>query len=357
MSEFPSFPRASTPRHRRLQALRAYVRGEEMLDAGEIVRGSTKLEEACRLAPELDDPEWPPWATFLYQQLDDGLLPLDWPPLLTCEMQELQPQNGGCWWAEEMAITSIVASLRSRNHVIIDGFLGRTESSVVRSAVENAWNDGVLTNSQSQGYLGSDHTTWADASLDKRWEALSELEAQGDKLVAALLSAAPDLAGTQPLSEVSHQCPLVCRYNPGAELAWHSDNPNRENRRWLTAVYYVNVDWKEIDGGVLRLYGDQTPRNSTITQKYANGASTNTVEVSLEGEKCSMTHKAGAPISEFDGGANRASNDTGSAADDAVADVAPIGDRLVLFFSDMRSPHEVLKANAPRYATTLWYTE
>ena len=45
------------------------------------------------------------------------------------------------------------------------------------------------------------------------------------------------------------------------------------------------------------------------------------------------------------------------AAGDALADVAPLLDRLLLFFSDFRSPHEVLPAHAPRCACTLWYVE
>ena len=43
--------------------------------------------------------------------------------------------------------------------------------------------------------------------------------------------------------------------------------------------------------------------------------------------------------------------------DDSVLDIAPVGDRAVLFYSDLRSPHEVLKANSPRYAITLWFRE
>ena len=46
-----------------------------------------------------------------------------------------------------------------------------------------------------------------------------------------------------------------------------------------------------------------------------------------------------------------------AAASDALADVAPLNDRLLLFFSDFRTPHEVLPACAPRCACTLWYVE
>lgn len=44
---------------------------------------------------------------------------------------------------------------------------------------------------------------------------------------------------------------------------------------------------------------------------------------------------------------------------DVLMDVAPLGDRLVLFFSDLRVPHEVLpvtrREGGTRAACTVWY--
>ena len=39
----------------------------------------------------------------------------------------------------------------------------------------------------------------------------------------------------------------------------------------------------------------------------------------------------------------------------AIGRVAPIGNRLLLFYADVRVPHEVLPAYADRLAITLWY--
>jgi len=38
-----------------------------------------------------------------------------------------------------------------------------------------------------------------------------------------------------------------------------------------------------------------------------------------------------------------------------LVDIQPFLDRVILFFSDERVPHEVLPANLQRYAVTLWY--
>jgi len=89
----------------------------------------------------------------------------------------------------------------------------------------------------------------------------------------------------------------LARYPAGAVYARHLDTPAATlgPRRRLTCVYYLNLGWQPDDGGELRLWpGDE-------------------------------------PI-----------------------DVAPLGDRLVVFFSE-RLQHEVLASRRPRTALTAWY--
>ena len=81
----------------------------------------------------------------------------------------------------------------------------------------------------------------------------------------------------------------------------------------------VHIGWK--DGGALRIYVD------------GDDAQGEGVDVGGEGV-----------------------DDRGEGVDDRGegVDVSPIGDRLVCFFAD-RVVHEVLPANADRWALTLWF--
>lgn len=49
-------------------------------------------------------------------------------------------------------------------------------------------------------------------------------------------------------SEAHYAC-----YPPGFGYQWHTDNPNGRNERVVSAVFYLNDDWAETDGGALAL--------------------------------------------------------------------------------------------------------
>lgn len=90
----------------------------------------------------------------------------------------------------------------------------------------------------------------------------------------------------------------LARYRvAGARYARHSDAFRARLRRRVTAIYYVNPDWRPEDGGALRVYGED----------------------------------GGAPI-----------------------DIEPLLDRMVVFLSD-RVDHEVLPSFRERTALTAWY--
>ena len=96
----------------------------------------------------------------------------------------------------------------------------------------------------------------------------------------------------------------------GSRYMQHVDNPDG-NGRVLTMLYYLNPGWSaETDGGCLRLMrGDGS---------------------------ASVGEERGGTLPE-------------------LARVAPVLDRVVLFWSDARVPHEVLPAYRERLAISVWY--
>ena len=92
----------------------------------------------------------------------------------------------------------------------------------------------------------------------------------------------------------------------------HVDNPD-DNGRVLTVLYYCNPGWRSEHGGAIRLFPPER----------------------------------GAARSRAGGGG-------GAGAREEPVDVEPHGDRLLVFWSDARTPHAVLPAEVDRYAVTFW---
>ncbi|ELK30336.1 Egl nine like protein 3 [Myotis davidii] len=91
---------------------------------------------------------------------------------------------------------------------------------------------------------------------------------------------------------------VACYPGNGTGYVRHVDNPNGDGR-CITCIYYLNKNWdSKLHGGVLRIF----PEGKSF-----------------------------------------------------VADVEPIFDRLLFFWSDRRNPHEVQPSYATRYAMTVWY--
>ena len=197
-----------------------------------------------------------------------------------------------------------------------------------------------------------------------------------DVLLEELKGGIPELGECERWSS----CSVTCFPATGARYVRHIDNPDGNNRRRLTCLYYLNEDWTEARGGELRLFPnslqEQYQDTSSLSASNDCLAGINRVNGQLA---CPMSH----PLQQTrveDCACDQCSSDLPDgtrcmscmscgydvcmhchqrAAMEKFVDVAPIADRLVAFWSDRRTPHEVLPTtgDAPRWAASVWYLD
>ncbi|EEH60256.1 uncharacterized protein MICPUCDRAFT_12779, partial [Micromonas pusilla CCMP1545] len=201
------------------------------------------------------------------------------------------------------SLAEIDERLNDENFVVVDGFLPREDVIKLKREVKRAHETGHMTPGVLAGgkagnatqytmkHVRGDHVGWFSGT---EADIGWELLPAAMKKTDTLVNELGKLGGE--CSHVSSRSQAMCSVYPGggARYVRHVDNPD-QNGRLVTALIYLNESWEEGDGGELRA----------------------------------------APVK--------------------LVDVAPLGGRLVLFKSNARVPHEVLAANADRYAVTLWY--
>lgn len=367
------FP-ATPPAHRRA-AVQAYIDGEALCDKGETKAGIALIRQATFVAWELDSSDWPAWAEQLYGELVDGTPPPPPPPLLEHSDGEAYRlfiptrltvnsgsscHDGEQWWTRPDALDAICSTLARQHFVVLDAFAGSVIAQGFRDACEAEWRTGRRfrpakvaepgggTDGARSVLTRSDHITWVDVrgqaddgepnggDADANEEGQTREFHTGLRSIVERVDALIRLLQPRLLQEeeegesrgeggsaiVTRQRPQVARYGEGDAFARHCDNycPAAGhgpycNQRWLTCVYYASSrDWRrEADGGCLRVFRPQ-------------------------------------------GGEDDAVDTAQTYEEDAVVDVAPLADRLLLFRSDFRVPHAVLPVTSAkaRYAVTCW---
>jgi hypothetical protein len=313
------------------RAIRAYIEGESLCDSGRVQHGIRSFRAAYNLVPELESEEWPAWATDMHSRMLKAVAASAPPMLDEDAAARLQPAIATCrsdaassWCTELAALDAIADTLEVQHFAVIDGFAGGAAAQQLRECCTAAWERDAFRAARvrpadalrgAQPAARSDFIAWDPPGFD-------QLSRRVDALVRALRERKPTLLGAIS----ARQRPMVARYGYGDAFARHVDNNCCRgqgelcNGRVLTTVYYMqDADWDaETDGGCLRLFGSQQPLGEPMDT-------------------------AATPL-----------------ADDTPArlDVAPLMDRLVLFLSDFRCPHEVLpvrRREANRFATTIWY--
>uniref|UniRef100_A0A8C7XLD6 hypoxia-inducible factor-proline dioxygenase n=1 Tax=Oryzias sinensis TaxID=183150 RepID=A0A8C7XLD6_9TELE len=201
---------------------------------------------------------------------------------------------------ERLALDRVVPALLTHGFYFVDGLLGEVAGAAVLDEVKGMHGSGALHDGRLAGSapgvqrrtIRGDKIAWVSGS-ERGCEAIGFLL----NLIDRLISVCAGRLGNKAIRERS-QAMVACYPGNGAGYVKHVDNPNGDGRR-LTCIYYLNKNWNVKEhGGVLRIFPD------------------------------------------------------GKAY---VADIKPLFDRLLVFWSDRRNPHEVQPSFSTRYAITVWY--
>ncbi|XP_056118481.1 egl nine homolog 1 [Rhinichthys klamathensis goyatoka] len=208
--------------------------------------------------------------------------------------------SAGCS-PEHMAQQYIVPCMKYYGICVKDAFLSDRLGGRVLEEVETLNHSGKFRGGQlvSQKSIPSknirgDQIAWVEGN-EPGCENIGVLMAHIDE--AIMRSAVSGQLGDYVINGRT-KAMVACYPGNGTGYVRHVDNPNGDGR-CITCIYYLNKDWDvKVHGGLLQIY----PEGRNV-----------------------------------------------------VANIEPLFDRLLIFWSDRRNPHEVKPAFATRYAITVWY--
>ena len=229
-------------------------------------------------------------------------------PLLTHRTQPLYEAPPG--FSKEQILKEHAAylsnSLNKNGYSVIDGLLGMNKANLILGEMMDLCDSDVMVpgqldkdhnqNSNAHGhndenFQRGDKITWLSGQ-EPKCKNIKQFMNVVDHMITFCRGSFPNKIGGRT------QAMAACYAGDGVGFKTHIDNPSQDGR-CITCLYYVNKDWDSArDGGCLRLHPNQDP-------SY----------VILE----------------------------------------PVADRLVMFWSNERTPHEVMPPYRKRFALTLWY--
>uniref|UniRef100_A0A671PIH4 hypoxia-inducible factor-proline dioxygenase n=1 Tax=Sinocyclocheilus anshuiensis TaxID=1608454 RepID=A0A671PIH4_9TELE len=199
----------------------------------------------------------------------------------------------------KLATDYIVPCMNKHGICVVDSFLGEDIGLSILEDVRALQQTGKFTD----GQLVSKKS---DSTKDIRGDQITWIEGKepGCEKICFLMSRVDDLVrncngklGNYSINGRT-KAMVACYPGKGTGYVRHVDNPNGDGR-CITCIYYLNKNWDaKANGGVLRIFPEGKAQ---------------------------------------------------------FADIEPKFDRLILFWSDRRNPHEVQPAYATRYAITVWY--
>jgi Rps23 Pro-64 3,4-dihydroxylase Tpa1-like proline 4-hydroxylase len=236
-----------------------------------------------------------------------------------------QADRGEWWWIFDDSVYTIAKLLRDDAYVVVDGFFSTSGTSTeqiscgratdLRAEIRGKWQTGLLSERgeivdatdgvntpHTKIEIRGDYIGWFDMSPTEGWST-KDRNASLPGYVRKVSTLVKEMARFLPgeLSSIKNRSrAMVTCYPPGSRYTKHVDNGGRQsNGRRLTTLFYLNEDWDSADGGELAVYAP-----------------------------------GGQPLLET---------------------VPPIADRLVMFWSDERVPHEVLETRKERFTVTIWF--
>ncbi|CAK9807639.1 Egl nine homolog 1 (Fragment) [Anthophora plagiata] len=231
---------------------------------------------------------------------------------LTCEEELLPPflhknKNNREKIIDDIS-RDVIKDMDEYGMCVVDNFLGAEKGLQVLNEVLNMYSAGLFKDGQLVSNkagandlktIRGDQITWLDGK-EKQCQNIGMLISQVD----AVIMRANKMCNNGKMGNYTingrTKAMVACYPGHGSHYVKHVDNPNRDGR-CITAIYYLNRDWDiKKNGGLLRIFP--------------------------EGWR-----------------------------GDQVADIEPLFDRILFFWSDRRNPHEVQPAYKTRYAITLWY--
>lgn len=201
---------------------------------------------------------------------------------------------------------NVIRDMDSYGVCVVDNFMGPKVGSAVLEEVVSMYSlgvfkDGQLVSNKATSDLKTirgDQIIWIDGK-ESTCQNIGALISKVDSIIMLANKMSNNGKMGDYMINGRTKAMVACYPGYGSHYVKHVDNPNRDGR-CITAIYYLNRDWDvKMNGGLLRIFP--------------------------EGWR------------------------------DQVADIEPVFDRILFFWSDRRNPHEVQPAYKTRYAITLWY--
>jgi len=200
----------------------------------------------------------------------------------------------------------VCSSLKENYFSVINDLFEDEKALDILHEVKKLHNSGVFQDGQLSGgktasddeqkftekRIRGDQITWLEGNENHVPNIVKLIEFV-DSLVISCSKFPDGLSGCR--IEGRAKAMVACYPGNGTGYTRHVDNPDGDGR-CLTVIYYLNQGWGKDKGGKLRIYREE-----------------------------------------------------------GHIDVEPVLNRLLMFWSDKRNPHEVLPAYCTRYAITIWY--